>query len=78
MFLGSIVEEIENEKFIRKFTPEEQAELGISISRDLNFVPHLSNDAMDVLYDVHDKGGNLSDKEISAFENARENRHTKR
>lgn len=78
LFLGSIVEEIENEKFIRKFTPEEQAELGISISRDLNFVPHLSNAAMDVLYDAHDKGGNLSDKEISAFENARENRHTKR
>lgn len=70
---GAIVEEIENEKFIRRFTPQEQAELGISISRDLSLVPHLSVEAMDVLQSVHNYNGAVTSTELDEFDNARSN-----
>lgn len=66
---GAIVEEIENEKFIRRFTPQEQAELGISISRDLSLVPHLSVEAMDVLQSVHNYNGAVTSTELDEFDN---------
>ena len=70
---GAIVEEIENEKFIRRFTPQEQAELGISISRDLSLVPHLSVEAMDVLQSVHNYNGAVTSTELDEFDNVRSN-----
>ena len=78
LLFGSIVEEIENEKFIRKFTPEEQAELGISISRDLSLIPTLSRDAMDVIQGVHSYNGAITSKEIDEFDRARTNGHSKK
>ena len=47
--LSSIVQEIENEKFIKTFSAEEIALLGLDISRDLGFVPHISKEALDVI-----------------------------
>ena len=70
---GAIVEEIENEKFIRRFTPQEQAELGISISRDLSLVPHISLDAMDVLQSVHNYNGAVISSELDEFDSVRTN-----
>ena len=70
---GAIVEEIENEKFIRRFTPQEQAELGISISRDLSLVPHISLDAMDVLQSVHNYNGAVTSSELDEFDAVRTN-----
>lgn len=70
---GAIVEEIENEKFIRRFTPQEQAELGISISRDLSLVPHISLDAMDVLQSVHNYNGAVTSRELDEFDAVRTN-----
>lgn len=76
---ASIVEEIENEKFIKRFTPEEQAELGISISRDLSLTPHISLEAMDILQDVHNYNGAVTSTELDEFESVRTNgnRHKK-
>lgn len=71
--LASIVEEIENEKFIKRFTPQEQAELGISISRDLSLVPHISLDAMDVLQSVHNYNGAVTSTELDEFDAVRTN-----
>ena len=70
---GAIVEEIENEKFIRRFTPQEQAELGISISRDLSLIPHISLDAMDVLQSVHNYNGAVTSSELDEFDAVRTN-----
>ena len=70
---GAIVEEIENEKFIRRFTPQEQAKLGISISRDLSLVPHISLDAMDVLQSVHNYNGAVTSRELDEFDAVRTN-----
>lgn len=70
---GAIVEEIENEKFIRRFTPQEQAELGIAISRDLFLVPHVSLDAMDVLQSVHNYNGAVTSSELDEFDAVRTN-----
>lgn len=78
LLFGSIVEEIENEKFIRKFTPEEQAELGISISRDLSLIPTLSREAMDVIQGVHSYNGAITSKEIDEFDRARTNGRSKK
>lgn len=77
--LASIVEEIENEKFIRKFTPQEQAELGISISRDLSLVPHISLDAMDVLQSINNYNGAVTSSELDEFDTVRtnDNKHKK-
>ena len=76
---GAIVEEIENEKFIRRFTPQEQAELGISISRDLSLVPHISLEALDVLQDVHGYNGAVTSSELDEFDAVRSkgNKHKK-
>lgn len=68
-----VVEEIENEKFIRRFTPEEQAQLGISISRNLLLTPHISLEAMDVLQSVHNYNGAVTSTELDEFDNARSN-----
>lgn len=76
--MGSIVAEIENEKFIRKFTPAEQAELGISISRDLSLVPHISLDALDILQGVHYQNGAVTEIELQEFDAVRRNGHTKK
>lgn len=50
---ASIVEEIENEKFIKKFSPEEIAQLGLDMSRDLGIAPQLSEDALAVIQDIN-------------------------
>lgn len=57
--LSSIVEEIENENFIKTFTPEEIALLGLDISRNLGFVPHVSKEALDVIQAVHSYDDNV-------------------
>ncbi|MEG1008760.1 MAG: hypothetical protein RSF67_02895 [Clostridia bacterium] len=75
--IGSIVEEVENEKFIKIFTPEEQAELGISISRDLFGVPTMSKDAIDLLQNIHEYNGAITLKEIDEFNDAKSNGHKK-
>lgn len=76
--IGAIVEEVENEKFIRKFTPQEQAELGISISRDLSLIPHISFEAMDVLQNVHDYNGAVTSTELNEFDEVRTNNNTRK
>lgn len=70
---SSIVEEIENEKFIRKFTPQEQAELGILISRDLFLVSHVSLDAIDVLENDHNYNYTITPNESDEIYKDREN-----
>ena len=62
--IGSIVEEVVNEKYIKKFTPEEQAQLGISISRDLFFTPTMTKDAIDVLQQIHEYNNAVTTEEI--------------
>lgn len=47
--IGAVVEEVENENFIRRFTPEEQAELGLSMSMDLSIMPRISQEAISAL-----------------------------
>lgn len=71
-FLGSIAEEVVNENYIKKFSPEEQAELGFSIIRDLSVVPTMSNEAIDVLQNVHDYNGAVNQQEIDRFVNVKE------
>ncbi len=78
VLFGSIVEEIENERFIRVFTPQEQAELGLSISRDLNLVPTISKEAMDVLQSVNNQNGAVTTKELDEFESVMHNTNLKR
>lgn len=56
--LSSIVEEIENENFIKTFSPEEIALLGLDISRDFGFAPHMSKEALDVIHSVHSYDNN--------------------
>lgn len=51
--ISSIVKEIENDKFIKTFPPEEIASLGLDISRNLGFVPHISKEALDVIQEVN-------------------------
>lgn len=72
---ASIVEEIVSERYIKTFTPEEQAELGISISRELSLVPHVSFKALDVLQNVHDHNGAVTSNELDEFDIARSNEH---
>lgn len=69
--IGAIVEEIENEKFIRKFSPEEQAELGLSISRDMSLIPTLSSNAIDLLQDIHNYNGTVTSAELDEFDAVR-------
>lgn len=68
--IGSIVEEVVNEKYIKTFTPEEQAALGINISRDLSLIPTVSREAVDVLQDVHSFSDAVTSEEIDKFSNA--------
>ena len=75
---ASIVEEIENEKFIRRFTPEEQADLGLSISRDLSVTPQLSADALNVLQNVNMQNGAVTDSELNEFIHTNYKGHKKR
>jgi hypothetical protein len=67
--LGSIVEEVVNEKYIKTFSPEEQAELGLSISRNLYAVPTISSEAIDVLHEVQNYTGSVTQQEVDEFKN---------
>lgn len=75
--LGSIVEEVVNEKYIKTFSPEEQAQLGLSISRDLFAVPTMSPDAVNILQEVHDYNGAVSQQEVDEFANTMGKGHKK-
>lgn len=75
---ASIVEEIENEKFIKRFTPEEQADLGLSISRNLSVVPQLSPEALNVLQNVHMQSGAVTESELNEFDHTIDRGHNKR
>ena len=67
---SSIVEEVANENFIRKFTPTEQAELALYVSRDLSINPRLSRETLDTLQ----QNGVISEDELKDFENGRSKR----
>ena len=75
--LGSIVEEVVNEKYIKTFSPEEQAQLGLSISRDLFAVSTMSPDAVNILQEVHDYNGAVSQQEVDEFANTMGKGHKK-
>lgn len=49
---SSIITSIENENYIKKFSAEEQASLGLSISTNLGFIPSMSKDALNTLHDA--------------------------
>ena len=75
--LGSIVEEVVNEKYIKTFSPEEQAQLGLSINRDLFAVSTMSPDAVNILQEVHDYNGAVSQQEVDEFANTMGKGHKK-
>lgn len=65
--LTSIAQDIVNENYIKTFTPEEQAALGLSISRDFSLTPALSYDAVNVLENVQKRYGTVSQDELEKF-----------
>ena len=67
---SSIVEEVANENFIRKFTPTEQAELALYVSRDLSIKPQLSCETLNALQ----QNSAVSEDELKDFENGRSKR----
>ena len=69
--IGSMVESIENENFIRTFTPEEQLDLGISIQRDLNVTPYISEEAIDLAQNISNYNNAITEEEVIDFVNAR-------
>lgn len=71
--IGSIVESIESETFIRTFTKEEQLALGIDISRELKTTPYISEEALDLAQSISDYNGAITTDEIEDFINVRGN-----
>jgi len=71
--IGSIVESIENENFIRTFTKEEQLALGVDISRELKITPYISEEALDLAQSISDYNGAITKDEIEDFVNVRGN-----
>ena len=67
---SSIVEEVANENFIRKFTPTEQAELALYVSRDLSIKTQLSYETLNALQ----QNSAVSEDELKDFENGRSKR----
>lgn len=71
--LSSIVQEIENENFIKTFSAEEIALLGLDISRELGFAPHISKEALDVIQAVHSYDSNaVTNEELENLEKSNE------
>lgn len=66
--IGSVVEKVENEDFIRRFTPEEQAELGLSIGLDLSIMTRISQEALDSLKNARDNAGPTKEKESNGYD----------
>lgn len=71
--VGSIVESIESETFIRTFTKEEQLALGVDISRELKTTPYISEEALDLAQSISDYNGAITKDEIEDFVNVRGN-----
>ena len=71
--IGSIVESIESETFIRTFTKEEQLTLGVDISRELKTTPYISEEALDLAQSISDYNGAITKEEIEDFVNVRGN-----
>lgn len=75
--IGAVVEKVENENFIRRFTPEEQAELGLSMGMDLSIMPRISQEALDSLKTARDNAGPAKEKESNEHDSSNTNNYGK-
>lgn len=75
--IGAVVEKVENENFIRRFTPAEQAELGLSMGMDLSIMPRISQEALDSLKNARDNAEPSKEKESNEHDSSNTNNYGK-
>lgn len=75
--IGAVVEKVENENFIRRFTPAEQAELGLSMGMDLSIMPRISQEALDSLKNARDNAEPAKEKESNEHDSSNTNNYGK-